>query len=131
MGDIQAYGTNVKCDNDIEVLSAMIQLYSVSISLRGGKKLRPKLAQLLSYYVKYGYSKETKDLAKDSMYTTSYNITVMNSELDKLSYLLTSNTNFHVKSLNSELQLLANYYKNPGSKKHFVFTVVNTVKSEE
>ena len=123
------YAVQVHCDNEIEVLSALVQLYSTSVLLRKGKdRLRNKLTELLAYYIKYGYSKETKELAMDSMNTSSYNINVMNSELTRLEYLITSNTNFHDKELNGELKSLADYYKNPSEDKLFIFKIMNNSK---
>jgi len=105
------YAIKVNCNNEIEVITALINIYATSVSIRNGMpKLRKKLASLLSYYIKYGYSKQTKELAAESLGASALNINVMNSELTKLGYLIPDTRNLNNKHLNSELTNLKQYY---------------------
>lgn len=108
----EVFGIIINSENDIELLTGIINLYCLAKQLKLGddKKLRNKLIVLLSYYVKYGYSKDTKNLAAESLNTTHLNINTMNSELTKKGYLLVDSMNHHKKYLNKELEQLRNYY---------------------
>ena len=127
--DNQTYIARIACDNEIEVLTALVQLYATSVMLRkGDKKLRNKLTTLLAYYIKYDYNKKTKEMAAESLDTSLYNINVMNAELTKMGFLVTSKTNFHDKSLNTELAGLKSFFESGGKDKLFLFQILNSSK---
>ena len=120
------YAANINCSNDIEELRALVTLYVMSVALRDkSRKLRPKATDLLSFYVRDGYSITTKKLAASVLETTMSNINVMNLELTKTGYLITSDKNHHNKNLNPELQALASYINSGSKEKLFVFKINN------
>lgn len=125
----EIFRCKINCDNEIEVLSAMIQLYTASVTIRNEKKpLRKKLASLLAYYLKYGYSKSSKDLAARSMNVKTTNLNVMNHELTELGYLIPSERNFNNKYLHPELMKLSDYYKKGQEESYYLFQITNTTK---
>lgn len=122
----EIFRCKITCENEIEVLSTMVQLYTASVTVRRDKSpLRKKLASLLAYYMKYGYNKESKDLAANSMGVKTTNLNVMNHELTKLGYLIPSTKNFNNKYLHPELEKLSEYYKKGQSESYYLFQIIN------
>lgn len=122
----EIFRCKITCENEIEVLSAMVQLYTASVTVRREKKpLRRKLSALLAYYMKYGYNKYSKDLAATSMGVKTTNLNVMNHELTKLGYLIPSTKNFNNKYLHPELEKLSEYYKKGQLESFYLFQITN------
>jgi len=120
----KVFGVTINCDNDLELVTTMVRLYADSINLRHNElTLRPKTTKLLAFYVKFGYSKDTKQKAAASLETSAQNINVMNLELTKSGFLITSDRNHHQKYLNDELKALAAYVDAEATDKLFVFKV--------
>ena len=116
----------IDCNNEIKVLTTLIDLYVTAVSLRRGtSKLRKKNMQLLAYYMKYGYSKESKLIAMAGLKVNEGNLNVMNGELDSLGYLVKKEKNYHDKSLNSELIALRDFINNEDSNEHLIMFKVN------
>lgn len=124
----EIYRSIITCDNEIEVLSAMIELYSTSITIRRKETIRPKLTELLAYYVKYGYNKESKRIASQSMGVKTTNLNVMNRELTVLGYLIPSTKNLNNKYLHPELQRLSEYYNKSQENSFYLFQIKNNSK---
>ena len=76
--------------------------------------LRAKLVTLLSIYIKYGYSKESKDRACEMLDLKKTNLNCLNSELRDGGFLIKSEMNTRDSYLNAELQELSDYYKSNG-----------------
>lgn len=125
----EIFRCKITCENEIEVLSAMVQLYAASVTVRRDKKpLRKKLASLLAYYMKYGYSKDSKEIAASSMGVKTTNLNVMNHELTRLGYLIPSTKNFNNKNLHPELEKLSDYYKKGQEESFYLFQITNESK---
>ena len=76
-------------ENFHELLQNFLILYSVSFNLNNpNNHLRPRLSNVLSYYVLNGYSEETKLLILDANPTlTRPHLNQINCELQKQGYL--------------------------------------------
>lgn len=107
----------IKAKDEFEVLKNLLFLYSSSRNLKGltQKKLRPKLVQLLSLYIKHGYSKATKDKAAKTLGVTKASINSMNLELRRGEYLIMDEWNTRINHLNPGLKKLADYYNSNGA----------------
>ena len=113
---------DILCKNEIKLLRYLVELYAISIEFKFNRpKLRKKLTELLTYYVKYGYNKETKDIAAESLSISMENINVMNAELTKLGFLVTDYKNKHNKTLNKDLIALRDYARGVEDNKLFFF----------
>lgn len=108
----------IKAKDEFEVLKNLLFLYSSFRNLKGltQKKLRPKLVQLLSLYIKHGFSRATKDKAAKTLGVTKASINSMNLELRRGEYLIMDEWNSRINHLNPDLKKLADYYNNNGTK---------------
>lgn len=107
-------------DNSYELMRKFITLFSVSDNMtHGDSHLRPRLVEILTYYVLEGYSKETKNLILDSIPGLKVtNLNQMNSELKSKGYLIVDKYMAHNRHLAPELldlkkYVLENKDKNP------------------
>lgn len=111
----------IKAKDEFEVLKNLLLLYSVFRGIKGltTKKLRPKLVQLLSLYLKNGYNRETKDKAAKILGVTRASINSMNLELRRGEYLIMDEWNTRINHLNPELKKLSEYYVQNNSQSIF------------
>lgn len=123
---LNLYRVPVKVKDEFEVLKTLLFLYSSFRTLKGltTKKLRPKLVQLLSLYIKHGYSRDTKGKAAKILSVTKASINSMNLELRRGGYLIKDDWNERINHLNPDLKGLAEYYVNNGTKPiRFLFDI--------
>jgi len=108
------YVFNLPYENKHELFLHFITLYGVCQNLAKGKNyLRPKLAEVLTYYVVMGYSDETKKYIVDNHEKMNYgNLNNINSQLTKKGYLVTDKYRAHFKHLSTELQTMKDYIEN-------------------
>lgn len=113
---MEIYQIEIKSDNEFQVLQKLITVYSCYRTITGwkSKMLRAKLVTLLSIYIKYGYSKESKDRACEMLDLKKTNLNCLNSELRDGGFLIKSEMNTRDSYLNAELQDLSDYYKSNG-----------------
>lgn len=113
---MEIYQIEIKSDNEFQVLQKLITVYSCYRTITGwkSKMLRAKLVTLLSIYIKYGYSKESKDRACEMLDLKKTNLNCLNSELRDGGFLIKSEMNTRDSYLNAELQELSDYYKSNG-----------------
>lgn len=105
------YNAPVKSKNDLDSLKKTIYIYSCYKALRDeGKKLRPRLIDLLSLYMKYGYNTETKSKATEIFGVKRAAIDSMNLELRRAGYLIMDKMNQNMSHLNDELNQLKDYF---------------------
>lgn len=103
---------NIPCKDEFELIESIIYQYSASRCSRGISSLilRQQLIALLSFYFRFGYNKETKELAASSFGIKIESINSMNLELKEAGFLVDDDRNKRIKHLNAELQILANKY---------------------
>ena len=107
----------IKAKDEFDVLKNLLFLYSSFRNLKGltNKKLRPKLIQLLSLYIKHGFSRDTKTKAAKILGVTKASINSMNLELRRGDYLYKDVYNERINHLNPDLKKLSDYYNDNGS----------------
>lgn len=112
------YLKKTKYDNSYELMKKFITLFSVTDNMtHGDSHLRPRLVEILTYYVLEGYSRETKHLILDSIPGLKMtNLTQMNSELKTKGYLIPDKYMSHERSLHPELIALREYVLNNKDK---------------
>ena len=108
---------NVPCKDEFALIEKIIFNYSASRCSRGVSSLilRQQLIALLSLYFKYGYNKETKELAASTFGIKLESINSMNLELKESGFLVDDERSKRVKHLNAELKVLADKFNSSNS----------------
>ncbi len=109
------------CRNDIELLSKVIRIYSV---LKLGddldKSLEKNEERVLVYYLKYGYSKDTKKLIIEDLGIKPTYLNTVNCKLDKKGYLIKDKRNKQKKHLSQGLKKLKESFIDMESQIYFI-----------
>jgi hypothetical protein len=101
----------IEKEDEIDGIKKAVYLFSAHRKVSGtaSKVLREKLILLLAIYVKYGYSKEIKEMASKVLNVEKPAINSMNLELRSNDYLVTDKMNTRINHLNSDLEMLQEY----------------------
>lgn len=91
--------------NEIDFVDKLLTVYSV-IKMDAKNQLRNFEKHVLSYYIRFGYSTETKKRINKELGKSSDTITQATFYLSKKGYLVPSKTNHSQKKLNRDLQRL-------------------------
>lgn len=113
---MEVYNLKIKHSNSYELVNYFLSVYA---ALEGNKnhKLRPKLVEILSYYVLYGYNDDTKKLIVNIIPNmTLLNLNQINSELQRKGYLLKGVYKDSSRELNSTLKTIKKYIELPNKK---------------
>jgi len=95
--------------NQIDYVDKLISIYAI-IKMDKDNQLRQFEKDVLNYYVRFGYSTETKKRAKKELRKSTETITQATFYLTKKGYLTQSKTNYSLKVLNKDLQRLRNNF---------------------
>lgn len=114
--------------NDMELLSKVIKIFSIlklNTSLKkddeGIKEpLENNEERVLVYYLKHGYSKETKKMIVDDLGIKSTYLNTVNCKLDKKGYLIKDKNNKQKKHLCKGLEDLRKSFMLNGAKTYFI-----------
>lgn len=103
----------IEKEDEIDGIKKAVYLFSAHRKVSGtaSKVLREKLILLLAIYVKYGYSKKTKDMASKILKVEKPAVNSMNLELRANNYLVTDKMNTRINHLNNDLRMLQEYMK--------------------
>lgn len=100
----------IKFKNQVELVDKLLRIYDLSKEdnksdgKRKPKNLRNFERQVLNYYIRYGYSKETKNLiGQDTGKTLNY-IVQTDFQLKEAGYLEDMENNYRMKKLNPVLE---------------------------
>lgn len=105
------YGYGIVYKDQIDLLTKVLKIHSLVTNLKIEESyLRPKLAEVLSFYMLLGYSKETKNVIIESLKITLQNLNQINAELTKKKYLVRDNNNFRKKHLSKELNEFKEFF---------------------
>lgn len=99
----QIYGNTFKYKTDIDLLSLVIRIFSI---VKLDDDLENHQERVLMFYIKYGYSPDTKDKIISSLGIKRHYLNTINHHLDKKGYLIKDNNNRQKKHLSAELQQL-------------------------
>lgn len=99
----------IKYKNEFELIEKLLRIYDISKPVlldKKGKevKLRKFQMDVLKYYMKYGYSKKTKDIVQKDTGKTLNNIVQIDYHLKEAGYLIDMESNFRMKKLNPMLE---------------------------
>ena len=91
--------------NEIDFVDKLLAIYSV-IRMDSDSQLRKFEKDVLSYYIRFGYSTDTKKRINKELKKSKETITQATFYLSKKGYLTPSKTNHSQKKLNGDLQRL-------------------------
>ena len=128
MAKVKSFGGIAVLDSDLELSKALIFQYSYLrfLQKKTSRVLRDQLVTLLSFYLIYGYSKETKELFDEFAQVGAKNINSFNYALKKLGYLTDDKMSKRVKYLHPDLLQLKKYIassENGQFHVHIVYTL--------
>jgi hypothetical protein len=101
----------IKFTTEFELIEKLLRIYDISkptVVDKSGKevKLRKFQMDVLKYYMRYGYSKETKNIVEKDTGKTLNNIVQIDYHLKEAGYLIDMENNFRMKKLNPQLELI-------------------------
>lgn len=107
----QVFAFQMPFDNKHDLFIKFISLFGLCQNLAKGKNyLRPKLVEVLTYYVIRGYSEDTKRYILEHHPTMNLgNLNQINSLLTKKGYLVKDVYKSHMKHLSKDLQIMKDY----------------------
>ena len=109
--ELNIYGYPVKYKDKMDLLQKVLSVHAVVTNIEKGKNyMRPMLVKVIAFYILMGYSKETRDIIKESLNIKGSNLNQINSELTRKGYLVKDYMNFRVKYLSKELHQLKSYF---------------------
>ena len=91
---------NTKYKNEIDLIDKILRVYSISqeVSLRNFERL------ILVYYIRSGYSKETKEFIKEDTGKKDGDIRVADVHLREKGYLMSSEKNLRMSKLSPDME---------------------------
>jgi len=102
----------ISYDNEVHLVNKILSIYSLTkednVPPEGSKfksyKLRPFERDVLNYYIRYGYSPETKLIVEEDLDKTQNNITQIDFLLKSKGYIEDAENNYRMKKLNPYLE---------------------------
>ena len=111
MSKPNVYGYTLKFKNDWLLVRALLKIYSLTINIeQDNNYLRPKLVDVLAYYILLGYSDETKEIILKSLKIKRTNINQINAELTSKKFLVRDKYNYRKKYISEDLKSLKQYF---------------------
>ena len=99
--------------DSLDKLTKVLQLYALMINLKVGKiYLRPKLVEVLAFYILKGYGDKTKETIINTLGITKPNLNQINSELTKKGYLRIDQRSYRKKYLSPAMLQIKDYFLN-------------------
>lgn len=97
----------IKFKNEIELIDKLLRIYELSKESNNEEKvknLRKFERDVLIYYIRYGYSKDTKNMIQEDTGKKLNALIQIDHLLKKQGYLEDLETNFRMKKLNPYLE---------------------------
>lgn len=112
MQDLKLPFLEISYKNEVDLVNKLLTMYSLTkendVPKPGSKienfKLRTFERDVLNYYVRYGYSEETKQMIAEDMGKKSNAITQTDFHLKEKGYLEDLENNYRMKRLNPYLE---------------------------
>lgn len=95
----------------LDKLTKVLQFYALMVNLKVGEiYLRPKLVEVLAFYILKGYNEKTKELILNSMGIKKSNLNQINSELTRKGYLRIDQRSYRKKYLSPAMEQIKQYF---------------------
>ena len=110
--DTPVFFTDVKSDNEMDLIEKLLFLYSTSCKLRGKVSfvLSEQMISVLAIFFKYGYSSETRDMCMSIFDIDMKRVSSLTFNLKKDGYLVDDLMSKRKKELNKELIALKDFF---------------------
>lgn len=109
--DFNVYGFTLDYKDNWLLVRQILRIYALVTNInKGDNFLRSRLADVLSFYILFDYSKETKNLIIKSLKITNKNLNQINAELTEKKFLIRDLHNFRKKHLSKDLVSLKKYF---------------------
>lgn len=100
----------MKVNSDLDKINKIVTIFSIIKNGNlGYSHIRPRCVEVVSYYVLFGYNKETRSMITATGLSKE-NLHQINAELTKLGYLIKDSKNYHNKFISPELQKIRDYF---------------------
>lgn len=102
--------TSILYEDRIDLIKKVLVVYNAMAELKKWPVVCPRHMDLVSYYLCYGYSNDTKKLFIDNFEKTSNSISVMDSELRSRGLLVDKGGNYKTRDLSDRLKAVRAYF---------------------
>lgn len=111
--DAQIPYLEIPFKNDFDLIDKLLKIYDLTKERRKDEKpLRKFERDILIYYIRYGYSKETKDIIIDDTGKKPNAIIQTDFLLKQGGYLQDLEHNYRMKKLNPQLEMIRDKFIN-------------------
>lgn len=132
MSKTQVFAYNLKFNNDWLLIRALLKIYSITLNIKKESVyLRPKLVDVLAYYILLGYSDETKEIILKSLKIKRTNLNQINAELTKKKFLKVDPYNLRKKYISKDLESLRDYFLDSEKEKKLFLINFQKIEAEK
>lgn len=115
------YAYPVAFRDKLDLLRKVLRVYALVTNIEEEENyLRPRLVDVLSFYILRGYNNETTDLILESLDIKKSNLTQINSELRRKGFLVRDTHNFRKNTVSEEMRLLCEHFIDTKDRKIFL-----------
>lgn len=98
-------------DTRLDMIQQFLRIYNGYLDSKGRNLITERTINLLSFYINYGYSDDTRAKYMDCYGQKESYIAVLNNELKRGGFLVDKkNGNFRTRELSIEMRSLRNYF---------------------
>ena len=113
--------------DELDKIDKCLKMYALMVNETLGElHLRPRLVEVLGFYLLKGYNSEAKDLIVNTIGIERQNLNQINSELTRKGYLIIDPYNYRTKKLNAGLTQLKEYIEDNDDFCAMMFKMVKT-----
>ena len=105
------YGIKISYKDDLDLIKKVLTIFASLTNLNKEENyLRPRLIEVLSFYILMDFNKETKNMIIESLDINNTNLNQINSELGRKGYLIRDSRNMRNYHLSDDLKMLKEYF---------------------
>lgn len=109
-GNPKTFMTSILYEDRIDLIKKMLVVYNAIADLKKWPVVCPRHIDLVSYYICYGYSDNTKRLFIENFGKNSNSVSVMDSELKSRGLLVDKGGNYKTRDLSDRLKAVRAYF---------------------
>lgn len=97
-------------DTRLDMIQMFLKIYNGYLEAIGKDTVTDRSICLLSFYINYGYSDDTRSKYIDSMGTSRAYVSVLDNELKRRGFLVDKNNSFKNRRLSMDMMNIRNYF---------------------
>lgn len=109
-GNPKTFMTSILYEDRIDLIKKMLVVYNAIADLKKWPSVCPRHMDIVSYYLCYGYSDNTKRLFSENFGKSSNAVSVMDSELKSRGLLVDKGGNYKTRDLSDRLNAIRSYF---------------------